>query len=434
MTLRRALISTYFDPELPGGGSQYSVDLVRAWIQQGFEVHVLCSDHPRKLGGFAPLLQEKKLVLHPLVSANRLLLSHRQDTTLYQQVTDLLSKMKPESVHIHNFHGMLSAVEAAVDHEAPTFYTALDFGLLCASWYLYDGSLMPCAGPEADKCRKCLRSQQSIPWMKHLLAKTPPWILKALGKNADYIRQFSMLPAYYDQIGDHLGHMLPLLKRFDGVLTISPIMKDILTRFGVDARRVHSNVQGADFPKPIQTEPTGAVRLVFLGHMAPIKGFHIVAQAVEKLPRGLALEIRTYGADALRYHNGLSSHAKTYISAFKTLIGADVERELGICDALVIPSLWRENTPYAVLRALAANRPVLSSDQPGISHLIREGVNGYLLPPGNVEAWHEMLTLVAHEPDRLRRLRPNCMYEKSVQEYAEEIESIIIASKRIVHV
>ena len=190
MISRRVIIAAYFDPALPGGGSQYSVDLAQEWVRNGYEVHVLCSNHARRLGELQEAVSANRLIFHPLVDANRLLLSHVFDPDLYRRSSELIAQIEPETIHIHNFHGLLGAVQSAVDSGRRTVYAALDFGLICPSWYLYDGSLTPCSGPEAQKCRKCLSTQQPIPWSKRVLGSCPPWILRAMGKNANYFKQY----------------------------------------------------------------------------------------------------------------------------------------------------------------------------------------------------------------------------------------------------
>jgi glycosyltransferase involved in cell wall biosynthesis len=263
-----------------------------------------------------------------------------------------------------------------------------------------------------------------IPWMKRFLSYAPAWFIQAIGKNPKSFKQYGLLSNYYKETPEYLPRMLGLLQRFDVILTISPVMGRILREFGVAEEKIHFALQGADFPVPLVAKTSDKLRLIFLGHIAPIKGFQVIVEAVSRLPDGLKLEIRIYVSDPHRCMQQLPIAARRYIKASKTLLGAEVEAELAGADALIIPSLWRENTPYAVLRALAASRPVIGSNHEGISHLITQGQNGFLLPPGDVEAWKTILHKLALDPNVLREMRSQCHYQNSVKAYADEVERL----------
>ena len=51
--------------------------------------------------------------------------------------------------------------------------------------------------------------------------------------------------------------------------------------------------------------------------------------------------------------------------------------------AVLVPSLWYENAPYAVLEAWALNTPVIGAAHGGIVELITSGKNGELFHPGS---------------------------------------------------
>ena len=65
---------------------------------------------------------------------------------------------------------------------------------------------------------------------------------------------------------------------------------------------------------------------------------------------------------------------------------ADVFSVLSSLDVLVVPSLWRENSPLIVLQALASGLPLLVSDVDGMPKQVISGVNASLFPPGDSRA------------------------------------------------
>ncbi len=64
---------------------------------------------------------------------------------------------------------------------------------------------------------------------------------------------------------------------------------------------------------------------------------------------------------------------------------ATVRSELLQARALVLPS-FAEGLPVVVMEAMSVGRPVVTTRIAGIPELVREGVDGWLVPPGDVQA------------------------------------------------
>lgn len=73
-----------------------------------------------------------------------------------------------------------------------------------------------------------------------------------------------------------------------------------------------------------------------------------------------------------------------------------VRPALAACRCFVLPSYYREGIPRSILEAMAVGRPVVTTDSPGCretilepsppdTHGIRQGRNGFLVPPRSVE-------------------------------------------------
>jgi glycosyltransferase involved in cell wall biosynthesis len=63
----------------------------------------------------------------------------------------------------------------------------------------------------------------------------------------------------------------------------------------------------------------------------------------------------------------------------------------------------REGLPMALLEAMAHGKPVVATRVGDVPHIVRNGVNGYVVPPGDSEALENaMLRILAH-PSRIRR-------------------------------
>lgn len=73
-----------------------------------------------------------------------------------------------------------------------------------------------------------------------------------------------------------------------------------------------------------------------------------------------------------------------------------------IADLLVLPSLWGETWGLVVNEAMNFSLPIVVSDKVGAAYdLVRQGVNGYIVPAGDVKALAEAITdLITDEEKR----------------------------------
>jgi glycosyltransferase involved in cell wall biosynthesis len=72
-------------------------------------------------------------------------------------------------------------------------------------------------------------------------------------------------------------------------------------------------------------------------------------------------------------------------------------------DALILPSA-NEGTPVSAIEALAGGRPVVATQVGGVPDVVRDGVDGFLVEPGDVDAMAERLARLAADPDLRRRM------------------------------
>jgi glycosyltransferase involved in cell wall biosynthesis len=76
---------------------------------------------------------------------------------------------------------------------------------------------------------------------------------------------------------------------------------------------------------------------------------------------------------------------------------AEVREHLRTARALVMPS-FAENLPVAMMEALATGRPVLGTYIAGVPELVESGVNGWLVPAGNVQATADAILRLLRTP------------------------------------
>jgi len=192
--------------------------------------------------------------------------------------------------------------------------------------------------------------------------------------------------------------------------------------YGGRYRIVPNGVHIPDPAELAELEDTGAPNFAPMGHIdhdadnpaQPQLRILFVGQAVER--KGLPILLRAF--EALREH----------VPATLTLVGASSQEvahmmlddrcvhvlgkvseerklaELARADVLCAPSLHGESFGMVLTEAFAAATPVLASDIPGYRDVVRDGIDGELVPAGDALALAESLRLLALDHQRRARM------------------------------
>jgi glycosyltransferase involved in cell wall biosynthesis len=73
-------------------------------------------------------------------------------------------------------------------------------------------------------------------------------------------------------------------------------------------------------------------------------------------------------------------------------------------DATILSSSW-ENFPHTVVEALAVGTPVLAMEAGGVAEVVRDGVNGLVVAPGDTEALADAVRRYFGDSELRERLR-----------------------------
>lgn len=165
---------------------------------------------------------------------------------------------------------------------------------------------------------------------------------------------------------------------------------DLLESFSYDVRKnsTITNGSGVDLKRfqhvPPQDKDDHCVNILFVGRFLREKGIFELMEAVKLMrARGVPFRLRMCGdLDP----GNRSSVSAEQLAAWKQadLIDwsgrvDDVREELAKSDIVVLPS-YREGTPRSLLEAMAVGRPLVTTDVPGCRNVVRDKVNGLLIP------------------------------------------------------
>lgn len=78
----------------------------------------------------------------------------------------------------------------------------------------------------------------------------------------------------------------------------------------------------------------------------------------------------------------------------------DVATVISMCHIVCLPS-YREGLPKILIEAASCGRPIVTTDVPGCREVVKDGINGYLVPPKNADKLKEaLLKLIESEEKR----------------------------------
>jgi len=101
----------------------------------------------------------------------------------------------------------------------------------------------------------------------------------------------------------------------------------------------------------------------------------------------------------------------------------DMVKCLHECSIVCLPS-YREGLPKSLLEAASCGRPIVSTDVPGCREIVKDGVNGYLVPPRDSSSLADALKKLIIDKD-LRKV----MGQKGRELVEKELSAEIVATE-----
>src|SRR5437867_8769254 len=178
--------------------------------------------------------------------------------------------------------------------------------------------------------------------------------------------------------------------------------------------------------------------LLWVGRIAPIKGLDTLLDAVARLSApGQGLRLLIVGGEADEPTNGHEASLRQRIERLRLedtvrFIGPQPQSVLPVyyvaSDVTVLPSYY-ESFGMVALEAMACGSPVIASRVGGLVTTVRDGVTGFLISEGDVDALAERIGALLDDPDLRWRVgregvrwaaqhRWACVAEAVCREYA----------------
>jgi glycosyltransferase involved in cell wall biosynthesis len=241
--------------------------------------------------------------------------------------------------------------------------------------------------------------------------------------------------------------LLTALSGAAAIMSPSRFLRDETVKAGVPRERITLLPYGIEPGVRLarRTKDDVALRIGFLGQIAPHKGVHVLIKAVQALRERLG-QRSGRGERAEREErveliiHGDLTRERAYVRSLRALAADDprivfagpiIDRRLeplfNSIDILAVPSIWYENAPLVMLEAKRAGLPVLASRLGGMAELVRDDEDGLLAEPGSPVSFARQLERLITEPDLIDRLRQHVTPPASID---DEVRALIDVYER----
>jgi glycosyltransferase involved in cell wall biosynthesis len=418
--MRILLLAQFFPPDI-GGEERHVFNLANALAERGHDVAVATHrmvDVPDQQtlasGVRVHRFATAAMRLPGVYSTNRTHHPPLPDPLGVRELSRITRQERPQVVHAHNWI-VNSAVALRRSSQAGSRFglvlTLHDFSHVCATKRLMRmGS--PCEGPAVARCLPCATAHYG-PVLGPLTAAATglmrPWKNRAV----DHVVCVSNAVAS--------GNRIP---RGPNTSVIPNFVPD-----EVVLGRTAPADRAEDIPAGLPREEF----LLFVGELSRDKGLPTLLRAYESLGRKrppLLLIGRRTPDTPTYFPDGAQTCAEWphdhVMAAFRRCLFA------------VLPSICLDACPTTVLEAMASGRPVVATTTGGITDMIVDGENGFLVPPGDEYRLAEAIAQLLNDSDLRARLAAGA--QERVQRFTssavvERLEAVYtrVAPRNSVH-
>ena len=254
-----------------------------------------------------------------------------------------------------------------------------------------------------------------------------------------------------DRVSNRAGVLLPWTLSLVGRWLARAIIADAgsiarqLERF-VPRERIAVIWNGVDTDEFSPGNECGSVRAewnvregdLLIGSIARLtawKGQHVLIEAFARIanqfPHARLILVGSALFDTDAYARGLQVKAFKHGVSDRVIFAGyrrDIPRVLAALDVIVHPALEKDSSPLTVVSAMAAGKAIICSNLEGTAELFDEGVDGLLVPPGDVNTLSEKLVLLLRDVDLRRKLggaaRQKAEASLSIRRFAERCEAV----------
>jgi glycosyltransferase involved in cell wall biosynthesis/MoaA/NifB/PqqE/SkfB family radical SAM enzyme len=389
-----------YPPRYNAGSEVYTQSLCRA-LAARHEVHVFTREEDPFRADFA--LRTEADAGDPRVALHVVNVARSRDRYRHagvdQRFAELLDRVQPDVLHIgHLNHLSTSLVREASARGLPIVFTLHDFWLMCPrgqfmQMHSDEGELWAaCDGQDDEKCARRCYARYFSGAEAELSIDVDHW-KGWVARRMQHVREMTELVDVFVAPSEYLH------RRFRDEYGL-PAVKLVHMDYGFDRARLAGRTR----------TPGEPFTFGYIGTHIPAKGVQLLLEAFGRVDTDARLRIwgrpRGQETEALRALAARLPHdAGQRVEWLPEYENERITRDvLDRVDAIVVPSIWVENSPLVIHEALQARVPVITANVGGMAELVQHEVNGLLFDFRDAASLARQMGRIASEPSMAAQL------------------------------
>jgi glycosyltransferase involved in cell wall biosynthesis len=205
--------------------------------------------------------------------------------------------------------------------------------------------------------------------------------------------------------------------------------KKIKRQYGnVNVLTVHNPISMKEYGESdLRSMNSGRLRILFLAFLIQSKGLEDIVILARKIKdSGIKnIEVVIAGKGELEgwLIKAIMEYGLSDIINFKGWVEGENKKEmLRSADVYFLPS-YNEGMPISILEAMCNSLAIVATRIAGVPDLVEEGINGYMMTPGDIEGYFNIFTDLAANPQKV------CDMGKESYRLVQGFDSSIILQK-----
>ena len=166
---------------------------------------------------------------------------------------------------------------------------------------------------------------------------------------------------------------------------------------GVDLERFRPS------PRP---DPGSPVTFLYAGRLMRQKGLEHFAEVARRLQGRARFVVAGYAEDGSPDAVPVTEVERWEAEGIVEWLGSrsDMPTVIASADVVVLPTVYGEGVPKALIEAAACGRAIVTTDTPGCRDICQDGVNGILVAPGDADDLERAIAGLAADLERVSRM------------------------------
>ncbi len=381
-----------------GGGQVYVKNVVDEMIRQGLDVAVL------SFVGKDIAIEEQDYKGISLWEVGTL----AKDV----DIEELVRTISPSIIHAHSKKALFVTLGERL--HIPIIVTAHHGGILCPAGTLMNVDDHICQSTLShEHCLKCclanIRTGRSWYPMMRVLPRNGYLQLGKVLQKLPFIPFITPIGGTALSIQNKISEWQTICEKATKVIAPSHAIADAMCRNGLSRDKVTVIAHGIPKNEEIQNDcpsklggrahaegvsilaHNGKIRFFYVGRICRVKGLHVLLEAFSGIANQDKAELHIIGGAGnkgeQRYMEQLQrKYTSTNIVWHGKVPAEKVFETIKDFDAMVHPAIFLEVFGLNIAEALAMNKPVLATRCGGAEMQIKDGINGWLVAPNDMNA------------------------------------------------